>query len=258
MRTLAGVALLLLSQTAAACGAVAKYPSWQEMLTGADTAVVVKATWMFNLGRRGSVFRLDVTERIYGAQGASGKHVAAKERKFEERDWHDTLTFWRNRPAGAGTFPGDCEFTQFIDPATPHLLLLDGDEPYALEPISGDNDRWYIEVKKYFARRGAIEDLVIPMPDLLRRLKPESSAGCEISHYDEKSIDAFLSCVRRSTRPRKVPVMLHVDGREHVEIIGTGSEPSFTREQLVEKLGADFGFEETVTLRSLLEAQIAR
>lgn len=257
MRALVGVALLSLSQAAVACGAVAEYPPWPEMLAAAKGAVVVKAKWAFAAGRRGEFFWLETTEHIAGTWPAPAK-VIAKERKFEERDWHDTLTFWRNRPAGTGAFLGDCEFTQFIDPAVPHLLLLSLDGPYALEPIRGDDDRWYVEVKKYFAQRGEASDLVIPMPNLLRRLRPESSSGCEISHYDEKSIDAFLRCVRLSNVPRKIPVMLHVDGRENVEIIGSGNPPSFTRQQLVEKLGADFGFEETVTLRSLLEAQTAR
>lgn len=258
MKKIAAVALLLLSQTVAACVAGPRHPSWSEMLAAAKGAIVVTATREPDSGSH-AVFRLQASERIADPRLLfRGKFVLGIEQRFEERGWHDTLTFWRNRPAGGGEFPGNCEFGQFIDPASPHVLLLGVDGPYALEPISGETDRWYVLVKSYFAQNTATKDIVVPMPDLLRRLKPESAAGCRIGDYGEKSVDEFLSCVRSRLGTRGVPVVLQVDGRERREIIASGSEPSFSRKQLVEDLGADFGFEETVTLRSLLEAQRPR
>lgn len=228
------------------------------MLAAAKGAIVVTATREPDSGSH-AVFRLEARERISDPRLLfRGKFVLGIERKFEERGWHDTLTFWRNRPAGSGEYPGNCEFGQFVDPASPHVLLLGVDGPYALEPISGENDRWYVLVKSYFAQKAPMKDIVVPMPDLLRRLRPESATGCRISDYDEKSVDVFLNCVRSNTGSRGIPVTLQVDGRERRHIIANGSEPSFPREQLVEELGADFGFEETVTLRSLLEAQRPR
>lgn len=173
------------------------------MLAAAKGAIVVTATREPDSGSH-AVFRLEARERISDPRLLfRGKFVLGIERKFEERGWHDTLTFWRNRPAGSGEYPGNCEFGQFVDPASPHVLLLGVDGPYALEPISGENDRWYVLVKSYFAQKAPMKDIVVPMPDLLRRLRPESATGCRISDYDEKSVDVFLNCVRSNTGSRE-------------------------------------------------------
>jgi hypothetical protein len=135
------------------------------------------------------------------------------------------------------------------------LLGLDG--PYAIEPITGQGDRWFETVRDYFRKPRPRATPKIVLPDMLEQIAVVDASGCPFDPEADAAIDdAFLGCIRRVGRPSRIPVTLVLNGLRKIHIIATGDEPVLKRKDLLEELKTDFGWPETIPLRSLLDRSL--
>lgn len=253
MKSLCFLFLIMFSTYASSCAVGPRDPSWSEMLTAAQGAVLVRVAKVQDAADDHAIFRIERVETISDPRLLfRGRTILGVEASFVEPRWHDRVVFWAGSPAG-GVRNGSCEFFQRIDPDVLHLLLLGVDGTYALEPIEPKGDRWLDTVRAYYAKSSARAVPKILLPDTLRQITVVKAADCAFDSTNDAASDSFLACVRRTKNLDRIRVTLMLDQGRSFDLTATGDEPMLSRRELIDALKTDFGWPEHIPLRAVLD-----
>ncbi len=243
--------LVLVTTESLACALLPHDPTWREILSKAEGAVLVHPTKLVDVNEK-VIVDLALKEKLRDDRLLfRGKTILATEIGSTQSDWHQKLGFWMGRQTAEIRSPFTCRAEQSVDFSKDYVLLLSVDGPFTLEPVVGAEDPWLRAVREYFSNKNR-EIPTITIDDFEHQIKPLALGSCDFEKNPfSRSADLSECLFKKSRFDQYLLVEINGTWREQLRLDPVTMR--VTSNALKEVFGTNLGREDGILISKLLK-----